>query len=119
MIFYDKFSFFSFGEEVSEKPSSFPLQDTGRFKAAIGVTHHNFVVTANGQHILRYPFESDSFFGHPVSYKVTMCEGLDVAIQGVDVFHMEPGSDFKDVSIVPTKIDFSESNKKLAQIYHH
>lgn len=102
-----------------EKPSPFPLQDTGRFKAAIGVTHHKFVVTANGQQILKFPFECDSFFGHPVSYKVTMCEGLDMTIQGVDVFLMAPGCDFKEVSDVPTKMDFNSANRNLAHIYHH
>lgn len=99
-----------------EKPTPFPFDDNGQFKTAIGVTNHNFVVTANGQHFLRVPFDQEpDFLGHPVNFQIATCAGLEIELKSVDVVTMQ-----EEVHFEPSKnLEDPRTNKLLAQIYHH
>lgn len=106
----------SLGQQVIERQTPFPIEDNGSFKVAIGVTNHDFVLTANGQHFLRVPLEHETFLAQPVNFQISTCAGLEIEMQGVDVISMAEVD-------VPTKPQLTHSSSKtnmlLAQIYHH
>ena len=92
---------------------------------AIGVTKRDFVVTVNGEHILKC---SNSFLARPFKFEVTKGDDLNLEIRGVDTYVMGEGSEVApQLPPIDAKFEIVESKKSrkrltdkiLSKIFNH
>lgn len=98
---------------------SFPIGQS--FKLGVGVTSNEFVVAANGQHILQHPFGDDKFLGEKIDFQISLSDGLELKIHGVDFVVYEVAELKKPVDTIQKERISSpiDADKQLARIFHH
>lgn len=95
-----------------------------QFKLAIGVTKHKFVISINGQEVMKFPINDSSFFGKSLNFGCTSSDELSLTIEGVDTFVMgvngkEFGRESANIRDVLVRKTFISNNSNLDIALRH